>query len=131
MAEPQPAEHAPVKPRPHDAALKGLCPCCGTPGLFQSALRFSPQCRGCGLDFGTFNVGDGAAAFLILVIGAIISVLAIWLELRVAPPFWVHLLLWTPLTLALTVATLRYAKGLLLALEYRNAAREGKIVDPE
>ena len=34
---------------------------------------------------------------------------------------------WIPVTLAGVLASLRFAKGWLLALEYRTAAREGRI----
>jgi uncharacterized protein (DUF983 family) len=37
------------------------------------------------------------------------------------------MLLWLPLTAALTIGLLRLAKGLLLALEYKHRAREGRI----
>jgi len=95
--------------------------------MFAGFLRFADRCRACGLDYQAFNVGDGAAAFLILIVGAIVSLLAIIVELRWSPPVIVHLLLWIPLTLLLTIGLLRVAKGLLLALEYKNAAREGRI----
>ncbi|GGO96140.1 uncharacterized protein DUF983 [Stakelama pacifica] len=52
-----------------------------------------------------------------------------WLELAADPPWWLHVLLWLPLVVGGTLVSLRFAKGLLLALEYRNAAREGRI-DP-
>lgn len=76
-------------------------------------------------------MGDGPAAFLILIVGGLVTGLALWLELAVEPPFWVHLLLWPLVTLALVVGTLRVGKGWLLALEYRNAAREGRISGKE
>ena len=57
----------------------------------------------------------------------LLAALAIWLELRFSPPFWVHVLLWVPLAAALTVGLLRLGKGLLLALEYRREAREGRL----
>ncbi len=120
-------EPLPSAPAPLDAAIRGLCPRCGAPGLFESLLRFAPRCRACDLDYAAFNVGDGAAAFLILIVGAIVSALAIMTDLSWSPPWWVHLILWVPLTLILTVGSLRIAKGLLLALEYRNDAREGRI----
>jgi len=119
---------SPAAPAPFDAAVKGLCPRCGAPGLFASFLRFADRCPACGLDYREFNVGDGAAAFLILIVGGLVSLLAIIVELKWSPPLVVHLLLWIPLTIGLTVVLLRLAKGLLLALEYRNAAREGRIV---
>jgi uncharacterized protein (DUF983 family) len=111
------------------AALKGLCPRCGAPTLFATFLRFADRCRACGLDFRAFNVGDGPAAFLTLIVGTIITILAIALELAADPPAWLHCVLWVPLTLALVVGSLRLAKGALLALEFRNQAREGRI-DP-
>ncbi|PTQ10814.1 hypothetical protein CLG96_10475 [Sphingomonas oleivorans] len=119
----------PVAPSPIQAGLRGLCPRCGAPGLFLGAVRFAPRCRVCGLDFSSFNVGDGPAAFLTLILGALISAIAILFERTVHPPFWLHLLLWVPLTIAAVVGAMRLSKGALIALEYRNAAREGRIVD--
>lgn len=108
-------------------ALGGLCPRCGAPTLFAGLIRFQPSCTACGLDYDAFNVGDGPAAFLTLGVGTIVTILAITVELMFEPPFWVHLILWLPLTLALVLGTLRLAKAALLALEYSNAAREGRI----
>lgn len=62
-----------------------------------------------------------------MIVGAIITVLAILVELSFAPPFWVHILLWVPLTALLVIGLLRIAKAALLALEFRNRAREGRI----
>ncbi len=62
-------------------------------------------------------------------VGALVTALAVTLELSVAPPFWVHILIWPAVTLASVVASLRVAKAALVAAEYRNAAREGRIVE--
>lgn len=115
------------EPRPLDCGLKGLCPRCGARTLFAGSIRFADRCRACALDLSTFNVGDGPAAFLTLILGAIVVLGAIMLELSAEPPFWVHLLIWPPLTAIGVVFSLRIAKGWLLALEYRNAAREGRV----
>lgn len=112
------------QPSMGEAALFGLCPACASRTLFAGIIRFSPRCRSCGLDFTRFNVGDGPAAFLTLIVGALVAGLAIWLQLAADPPFWVHILLWVPLTTGLTVGGLRLAKGALLASEFRNKARE-------
>ena len=114
-------------PRPVDCGLKGLCPRCGAATLFAGVARFAEACRACGLRFADYNVGDGPAAFLTLILGTIVTALAITVELSFSPPWWVHALLWVPLTLAGVMASLRIAKGWLLALEYRTAAREGKV----
>ncbi len=116
-------------PSPILAALRGICPRCGNAPLFRGLVGFQPKCRSCGLDFSSFNVGDGPAAFLIFIVGGLVVGLAIWVELRFAPPFWVHILLWVPLAAALTIGLLRLAKGLLLSLEHRHRASEGRLRD--
>lgn len=108
-------------------ALKGACPQCGAKTLFDGLVAFAPTCRACGLDFSAFNVGDGPAAFLTLIVGAVVVLGAVSLELAAGPPFWVHILIWPALTLGLVLGGLRLAKGMLIASEYRNAAREGRV----
>ncbi|MEJ5978618.1 DUF983 domain-containing protein [Novosphingobium sp. PS1R-30] len=105
------------------AALFGLCPRCGARTLFAGVAQFADRCRACGLDFTSFNVGDGPAAFLTLIIGALVTALAIGLELTAHPPFWLHVVLWIPLTGAAVVWGLRAGKGALLAAEYQRAQK--------
>ena len=108
----------------------GQCPRCRAKTLFDGVISFAPQCRSCGLDFSAFNVGDGPAAFLTLIIGALVSALAIWLQLSVEPPFWVHAVLWLPLTTFAVIAGLRASKAKLLAAEYRRKAGEARRREP-
>jgi uncharacterized protein (DUF983 family) len=109
------------------AAFAGRCPRCGQRTLFAGLIRFAPKCRACGLDFAAFNVGDGPAALLILIVGALVTALAIVLKLTLAPPIWVHVLIWPPVIVAAVLGSLRLSKAALLALEYRHSAREGEI----
>lgn len=111
------------------AALLGLCPECGAKTLFDGPVTFAEKCDNCGLDYSTFNVGDGPAALLTMFIGAFIIVMAISLDIAVRPPFWVHVIIWLPLTAAMVVVSLRFAKGALLIAEHRNKAREGQLED--
>lgn len=108
-------------------AIEGRCPRCGARSLFRNIASFTPVCSRCGLDFGAFDVGDAAAPFLIFIVGAVVVGGAIWLELAVSPLWWVHVVLWLPLTIGLTLMLLRVAKGVLLALEYKNDARLGRV----
>ncbi len=109
------------------AALFGECPSCGARTLFAGWVRFAPGCRACGHDFSAYNVGDGPAAFLILVIGALVSALAVVLQVMASPPFWVHVLLWVPLTFALVILSLRVSKAAMLIHEARAEVREGRV----
>ncbi len=123
MTQPQSGQEPPAL----EAALRGTCPRCGRGPLFAGLVRFRADCPGCGLDYAQFNVGDGPAAFLILIVGAILTVGALVLDGAAEPPWWVHLI-WLPVGLALTAGGLRLAKAWLLGAEYRNRAREGRIV---
>ncbi len=108
------------------AALSGSCPKCGARTLFDGIINFAPKCRACGLDFTQFNVGDGPAAFLTLIIGAVIVILALVTDSAFQPPWWVHMLLWLPLTAGLVIGGLRGCKAWLLISEYRRGAVEGQ-----
>ncbi|HEY0957684.1 MAG TPA: DUF983 domain-containing protein [Novosphingobium sp.] len=111
------------------AALFGLCPRCGARALFDGAAKFASHCRACGLDFSAYNVGDGPAAFLTLIVGALITALAITLQIAWHPPFWVHIVLWVPLTTLAVIGGLRAGKAALLAAEYQKSAGEGRLKD--
>ncbi|MGL3821626.1 DUF983 domain-containing protein [Sphingopyxis sp. R3-92] len=113
------------------AALFGLCPECGDGPLFSGPVQFRDRCEACGLDYGRYNVGDGPAAFLTLIIGALLIALALTLDSILAPPLWVHILLWVPLTAAAVIYGLRIAKAALLASEHQRQAAEGRRVEDE
>lgn len=108
------------------ASFEGLCPRCGARTLFAGLARFAPSCRVCGLEFASYNVGDGPAAFLILIVGAIVAGSAILLDQAVSPPWWVHLI-WLPVAAGLTLYGLRLGKAALIYQEHKHRAREGKL----
>ncbi|WP_265515801.1 DUF983 domain-containing protein [Nitratireductor luteus] len=112
---------------PVGAGLKGRCPRCGEGGLFSGFLTVAGRCRNCKLDYSFADAGDGPAVFVILIIGFIVVGLALWLEVTTSAPLWLHFILWIPLTLVLSLTSLRLIKGLLIALQYRNKAAEGRL----
>ncbi len=120
-------KHSEGQPGLVPAALFALCPRCGSKGLFAGLTKFAPRCRVCALDYSAFNVGDGPAAFLTFLVGGLITGLAIWLELAWHPPFWVHVILWVPLTTLAVIWGLRAGKAALLAAEFQRQAGEGRI----
>lgn len=109
------------------AALLARCPRCGQGKLFDGYLRVAPACSACGLDYAAFDAGDGPMVFVILIVGAIVTVSALYVELAYQPPYWVHAALWIPLVCVLSFILLRFAKALLLVLQYRHKAGEGRL----
>ena len=112
------------QPTVGEAALFGLCPRCGSKSLFAGLTRFADNCPSCGLDFTRFNVGDGPAAFLTMIVGALVVIGALWLQLSFEPPWWLHVILWVPLTTGGVILGLRLCKAWLLASEFVRRAQE-------
>lgn len=118
-------QHAQVSP--HAAAFAGKCPQCGKGALYQGILKPADRCSACGLDLTQLDMGDGPAVFAMFIVGFIIMPAAVWLELSMQPPIWVHLVLWSPLTIGLSILFLRLMKSWLIADQYKHKAREGQL----
>jgi len=102
------------------AALACRCPRCGEGALFTGLLTVRPSCPACGLDLSAQDAGDGPAVFVIFFLGLIVVGLAAIVELRFAPPIWVHIVLWTPLIIGGAILLLRPLKAGLIALQFRH-----------
>ena len=87
----------------------------------------APRCNGCGLDYSFAEAGDGPAVFVILVTGFIVVGAALFVEVAYAPPYWLHALIWGPLAILLPLLLLRSFKGVLIALQYKHKAEEGRL----
>lgn len=124
MTEDQ-ALYAPVDP--FKAGLTCTCPRCGNGRLFDGLVKVRPACSACGLDYSFADSGDGPAVFVILIIGFIVVGLALWAEVTFSPPLWLHFIIWIPLAVVLCLWLLRVLKAVLIALQYRNNARQGEI----
>jgi uncharacterized protein (DUF983 family) len=111
------------------AGLLCRCPRCGKGRLFQGFLTMPAACPACGLGYGIFDPGDGPAVFVILIVGFVVVGLALWTEVRYEPPYWLHLVIWLPLVVVLSLGLLRPFKATLIALQYRNKAVEHRAHD--
>jgi len=110
-------------------ALGSRCPRCGKGKLFQGFLTLAPRCAECGLDFSKVDTGDGPAVFVIMIVGFLIVGAALITEVIYEPPYWVHAVLWLPLTLILCLGFLRPFKAALVALQYKHKAAQGTVAD--
>ena len=119
------ALYAPVDP--FKAGLTCSCPRCGQGRLFDGLIKVRPSCSNCGLDYSFADSGDGPAVFVIMIIGFVVVGLALYVEVTYSPPLWLHLIIWIPLAVVLCLWLLRVMKATLIALQYRNNARQGEI----
>jgi uncharacterized protein (DUF983 family) len=113
-------------PPPVIVGLKGLCPRCGKGHLFNGFLAVRPKCEVCGLDFTFADSGDGPAFFVMSIVGIVVIALALWVEFAFSPPIWLHLVMWSALSIVMSLALVRPLKGVLVALQYHHKAEEGR-----
>ncbi len=109
--------------------FRGVCPRCGEGRLFQGFLALRPSCERCNLDFSPIDTGDGPQVFVILIGGALVASGALIVEAVYQPPYWVHLALWLPAVLIVTLGLLRPVKATLIALQYKHKAAESRRED--
>lgn len=125
MSNDDKALYPPVDPVP--AGFKGKCPRCGVGRLFNGYIATAKGCGNCGLDYAFIDVGDGPVPFVIMIVGFITAGLALWTDIALSPPLWLHFIIWMPLAVFLSLFALRWVKGILIALQYRNKAALGTI----
>ncbi len=115
-------EYPPVPPV--RAGLGCRCPRCGRGRLYDGLLRVADRCDVCDLDLSPHDSGDGPAVFVILLLGALVMPFVFMLESMIRPPIWVHALIWPPVVVVLSIAMLRPAKAILVAVHYKNLRHE-------
>jgi uncharacterized protein (DUF983 family) len=109
------------------AGLSARCPRCGRGALFRSGLVLGDRCDSCGLSYAFADSGDGPAVFAIFILGFVVLGGALLVEFRLDPPMWVHVVLWGVLTPLLAFVLLRTLKGVLVGLQYKHQAGEGRL----
>lgn len=115
------------QPSPIVTGLLCHCPRCGEGKLFSGYLKLVPHCAKCGLDLKFADSGDGPAVFVIFLVAPVVVILALITGSMVSIAPWMHLVLWIPTTLLLSLALLPPFKGVLVNLQYRHDAHEGHL----
>ncbi|HXP77565.1 MAG TPA: DUF983 domain-containing protein [Stellaceae bacterium] len=116
---PAPAAAAPVPWRlGMRRGLAGRCPACGKGALFRGYVKQHPNCPHCGLDLLAYRADDAPAYFTILFVGHILVAAMLTVEMAYHPSTTLHLVLWLPLTILLTLALLPRVKGALIGLQW-------------
>ena len=98
----------------------GRCPHCGNGRLFRAFLKVADQCPACGEPLHHHRADDAPAYFVILIVGHLVVPIALAIETAFAPPYWVHLVTWGPVTLGLSFLLLPVVKGAIVALQWAN-----------
>lgn len=101
--------------------LRTRCPRCGAGTLFSGYLKTAVSCSRCGLDFSGHRADDAPPYVVIFIVGHVIVGLMWSLERLASPSMWVHMAIFLPGTLLLTLALLPPVKGALVGIQWANA----------
>ncbi|HWJ74711.1 MAG TPA: DUF983 domain-containing protein [Kaistia sp.] len=119
----QASEAAAARPprSPWNAMARGFrcrCPACGKGRAFNGYLTVVDRCEACGEDLSHQRADDAPPYFTIMAVGHIVVPLVLIVETTFHPSNFVHLAIWLPLTLILTLALLRPIKGAVVGLQW-------------
>jgi uncharacterized protein (DUF983 family) len=87
--------------------------------MFSKFLRVVERCPHCGAPLGAARADDAPPYVVILLVGHVIVAGMLVVEKTWAPPLWVHMALWIPLTIGLSLALIQPVKGATVGLLVR------------
>ena len=94
------------------------CPQCGRGALFWKYLKVNDACPHCDEALHHHRADDAPAYFTIVIVGHCIVGGILALHKSLAPPEWVQLAIWMPLTLVCCLWLLPRVKGALVGLQW-------------
>ncbi|MBX3553930.1 MAG: DUF983 domain-containing protein [Pseudolabrys sp.] len=110
---------APAKPATAFQAMlrgfRGRCPNCGEGRMFRAFLKVADECPACGEELHHHRADDFPAYLVIVIVGHVLIPIVLAVETEFAPSYWVHLALWLPAVLIMTLGLLQPVKGAIVA----------------
>jgi uncharacterized protein (DUF983 family) len=96
----------------------GRCPACGKGALYARYLKVAERCPACSEELHHHRADDAPPYFTILIVGHLIVAGVMMVENYFHPNYWVHILMWFPLTIGLSLWLLPRVKGALVGLQW-------------
>lgn len=98
--------------------LAGRCPACGEGKMYGRYLKVVDACPSCGEELHHHRADDAPPYFTILIAGHFIVAGVMMVEDYFHPEYWLHILMWFPLTIGLCLWLLPRVKGILVGLQW-------------
>jgi uncharacterized protein (DUF983 family) len=94
------------------------CPNCGEGALFRAYLKPVDNCAVCGEDMSHQRADDAPPYFTMVIVGHIVVPMMLAVALATEWSNLTHMMIWLPLTAALTLGLLQPVKGATIALQW-------------
>ncbi len=96
------------------------CPSCGEGRVFHGYTKVNDECPACGLELHHHRSDDLPPYLSIMIVGHIIVPLLLIVEQTWQPNLWLHMAIWIPLVLLLSLYLLPRLKGAVIGLQWAN-----------
>lgn len=98
--------------------LRGRCPACGEGRTFGKFLKVNDHCPACGEELHHQRADDMPPYVVMFITGHVIVYLLLVVERAYQPELWVHMALWIPAVIILSLVLLTPVKGALVGLQW-------------
>ena len=86
--------------------------------MFRAFLKVDDVCEVCGLDLTPQRADDLPAYLVILIVGHIVVLTALWIETDYSPPVWLQLAVYLPFTSIASLILLQPVKGAVVGMQW-------------
>jgi uncharacterized protein (DUF983 family) len=94
------------------------CPACGEGKMYSRYLKVVDACASCGEELHHHRADDAPPYFTILIVAHFVVAGVMMVEDYFHPDYWVHIAMWFPLIIGLSLWLLPRIKGALVALQW-------------
>jgi uncharacterized protein (DUF983 family) len=94
------------------------CPACGSGKLFRAFLKPVDHCAACGEAMYHQRADDLPPYIVILVLGHVVVGGFMLTDMAFVLPVWVHLAIWTPITIITALVSIQPIKGGVIGLQW-------------
>jgi len=104
-----------------NAMLRGLaghCPKCGAGAIFHGFTSVNDACPACGEVLSHQRADDFPPYITMFITGHVVVAAMLLVERAYHPELWVHLAIWLPLVLIMSLGLLRPVKGAIIGLQW-------------
>lgn len=103
------------------ALLRGAachCPNCGKGAIFKGFTTVNASCPTCGEVLSHQRADDFPPYVTMLITGHVVVAAMLIVERAYHPEIWLHMAMWLPLTLIMSIGLLRPVKGAIIGLQW-------------
>lgn len=86
--------------------------------MFGAFLKVRDRCEVCGEELFHHRADDFPPYLVIVIVGHVVVTMILFVEINFAPPLWLQMSIWGPVTIGLALMLLQPVKGVVVALQW-------------